>query len=75
MTEFARRTAVVTGGDSGMGRELVRYLRLTTPSSLSVRRLPSATAERPFVTARRTVRIRFPPAASPQTSGVLTRPK
>ena len=26
MTEFARRTAVVTGGGSGMGRELVRQL-------------------------------------------------
>jgi hypothetical protein len=40
-------------------------LCLMTPSSASVRHLPSATAERPFVRAGPMVRIRFPPVASP----------
>jgi len=37
-----------------------------TPSSLSVRHLSSATAERPFTRAGPMVRIRFPPAKSQQ---------
>ena len=41
-------------------------LCLMTPSSLSVRHLSSATAERPFTRAGPMVRIRFPPAESPQ---------
>ena len=42
-------------------------LCLITPSSLSVRHLSSATAERPFTRAGPMVRIRFPPAKSLQT--------
>ena len=38
---------------------------LITPSSLSVRRLSSATAERPFTRAGLMVRIHLPPAESP----------
>ena len=41
-------------------------LCLMTPSSLSVRHLSSATAERPFTRAGPRVRIRFPPAESQQ---------
>ena len=40
-------------------------LCLMTPSSLSVRHLSSATAQRPFTRAGPTVRIRFPPPVSP----------
>jgi len=40
-----------------------------TPSSLSVRHLSSATAERPFTRAGPMVRIRFPPPASPSQRG------
>jgi hypothetical protein len=39
-------------------------LCLMTPSSLWVRHLPSATAERPFARAGPLVRIRLPPTAS-----------
>ena len=42
-------------------------LCLMTPSSLSVRHLSSATAERPFTRAGPMVRIQFPPAKSLQT--------
>src|SRR5262249_61335816 len=52
--EAPRRTIIVSRGD----------LCLMTPSSLSVRHLPSATAERPFARAGPMVRIRFPPAES-----------
>jgi hypothetical protein len=44
-------------------------LCVMTPSSLSVRHLSSATAERPFTRAGPTVRIRFPPVVSRQTIG------
>src|SRR6516225_4762332 len=44
------------------------HLCLMTPSSLSVRHLSSATAERPFTRAGPMVRIRFPPAVSQRTS-------
>src|SRR5262249_5564214 len=50
--EAPRRTIIVSRGD----------LCLMTPSNLSVRRPPSATAERPFARAGPMVRIRFPPA-------------
>ena len=52
--EAPRPTIVVSRDD----------LCLMTPSSLSVRRLSSATAERPFTRAGPMVRIRFPPAVS-----------
>src|SRR5712672_3633569 len=39
-------------------------LCLITPSNLSIRRPPSATAERPFARAGPMVRIRLPPARS-----------
>jgi len=42
-----------------------------TPSSLSVRHLSSATAERPLTRAGPMVRIRFPPADSPSLAGFL----
>src|SRR5271163_1212223 len=41
------------------------------PSSLSVRRSPSATTERPFARAVPMVRIRFPPARSLRTIGAV----
>ena len=53
--EAPRPTIVVSRDD----------LCLMTPSSLSVRHLSSATAERPFTRAGPMVRIRFPPAVSP----------
>jgi hypothetical protein len=46
-------------------------LCLMTPSSSSVRHLPSAAAERPFARAGPMVRIRFPPAASLVRTGLL----
>jgi hypothetical protein len=57
--EAPRPTIVVSRDD----------LCLVTPSSLSVRNLPSATAVRPFATAGPMVRIRFPPAGSLRTIG------
>src|SRR6516164_8821100 len=58
--EAPRPTIVVSRDD----------LCLMTPSSLSVRHLSSATAERPFTRAGPMVRIRFPPAGSLQTFGL-----
>src|SRR5262249_25848602 len=52
--EAPRPTIVVSRDD----------LCLMTPSNLSVRRPPSATAERPFARAGPMVRNRFPPAES-----------
>src|SRR6516162_8663900 len=57
--EAPRPTIVVSRDD----------LCLMTPSSLSVRHLSSATAERPFTRAGPMVRIRFPPARSLRTIG------
>src|SRR6516164_2704247 len=61
--EAPRPTIVVSRDD----------LCLMTPSSLSVRHLSSATAERPFTRAGPMVRIRFPPAGSLQTFGLSLR--
>ena len=55
----------------GRPSRLARRPCLMTPSSLSVRHLSSATAERPFTRAGPMVRIRFPPAASQQSFGLL----
>ena len=57
--EAPRPTIVVSRDD----------LCLMTPSSLSVRHLLSATAERPFTRAGPMVRIRFPPPMSPSQQG------
>ena len=63
-----KETAVESGpaADHRLSRD---DLCLMTPSSLWVRHLSSATAERPFTRAGPMVRIRFPPAKSQQTFG------